>query len=64
MTDKEKGIALLYTIATSLEAFFLVAAALSEDSLIVFVLIMLAIIWGVIILASIFADDDNSIQEY
>lgn len=65
MTNREWLIAVLYTLSTAMEALFIAGVCFSESDISVIWLI-LAIVWGIIIISSLFkgSKDDDDIQEY
>lgn len=65
MTNKEWLIAVLYTLGTAMEALFIVGVCVS-DSDIAIIWLILAVVWGITIISSLFkgSKDDDDIQEY
>ena len=65
MNSREWAIAVLYTLSTAMEALFITGVCESE-SYIAVIWFLLAVIWGVTIIASLFkgGNDDDDIQEY
>lgn len=64
MTSMEWAIAVLYTLSTAMEALFIAGVCTSDNDIAVIWLI-LAIVWGTTIIASLFkGSNDNDIQEY
>lgn len=65
MTNREWAIAVLYTLSTALEALFITGVFVADSDIAVIWLI-LAVAWGIVILASLFkgTSDDDDIQEY
>lgn len=64
MNNKEWAIAVLYTLSTAMEALFIVGMCCSESDIAIIWLI-LAVVWGIVIISSLFKDsNDDDIQEY
>lgn len=65
MSNREWAIAVLYTLSTAMEALFIVGVCCSDSDIAVIWLI-LAVVWGVTIIMSLFGgyDDSDDIQEY
>lgn len=65
MNNKEWAIAVLYTLGTAMEALFIAGVCCSYSDIAVIWLI-LALVWGIVILVSLFkgGTDDDDIQEY
>lgn len=65
MNSREWAIAVLYTLSTAMEALFIAGVCCSESDIAVIWLI-LAVVWGIVILASLFkgSSNDDDIQEY
>ena len=65
MSNRERLIAVLYTLSTATEALF-IAGVCTSDSDIAVIWIILAVVWGIVIITSLFkgGNDDNDIQEY
>lgn len=63
MTNKEWAIAVLYTLGTAMEALFIIGVCVSESDIAVIWLI-LAVVWGVVIISSLFKTGNDDIQEY
>lgn len=65
MSNREWLIAVLYTLSTAAEALF-IAGVCTSDSDIAVIWIILAVVWGIVIISSLFkgGNDDNDIQEY
>ena len=65
MNNGEWAIAVLYTLSTAMEALF-IAGVCTSDSDIAIIWLILAIVWGVVIIYSLFngSDDNDDIQEY
>lgn len=65
MNSHEWAIAVLYTLSTAMEALF-IAGVCCSDSDIAIIWIILAVVWGIVILVSLFkgGTDDDGIQEY
>ncbi len=65
MSSREWVIAVVYTLATAMEALFIAGVCCSESDIAVIWLI-LAVVWGVTIIMSLFGghDDNDDIQEY
>lgn len=65
MSNREWAIALLYTLATAMEALFITGVC-TTDSDIAIIWLILAIVWGITIISSLFkgSNDDDDIQEY
>lgn len=65
MSNKEWLIAVLYMLSTAMEALF-IAGVCASDSDIAVIWIILAVVWGIVIISSLFkgGNDDNDIQEY
>lgn len=65
MSSREWAIAVLYTLSTAMEALF-IAGVCCTDTDIAVIWLLLAVIWGVTIIASLFSnhDDNDDIQEY
>lgn len=65
MSNREWAIAVLYTLSTVMEALFITGVCCSESDIAIIWLI-LAVVWGIMIVASLFkgTNDDDDIQEY
>nr|DAJ12412.1 MAG TPA: hypothetical protein [Bacteriophage sp.] len=65
MSNREWAIAVLYTLGTAMEALF-IAGVCCSDSDIAVIWLLLAVVWGIVIVASLFKGgaDDDGIQEY
>lgn len=65
MSNREWAIAVLYTLGTAMEALFITGVCCSESDIVIMWLI-LAVVWGIVIVASLFkgTNDDDDIQEY
>lgn len=65
MSSREWAIAVLYTLSTAMEALFIAGVCCSDTDIAVIWLI-LAVVWGVTIIMSLFGghDDNDDIQEY
>lgn len=65
MSNREWLIALVYTLATATEVLFIVGVC-TADSDIALIWLILAVVWGIVIISSLFkgGNDDNDIQEY
>lgn len=65
MSNREWAIAVLYTLGTAMEALF-IEGVRTSDSDIAVIWIILAVVWGIVIISSLFkgGNDDNDIQEY
>lgn len=65
MSNREWAIAVLYTLGTAMEALFITGVCCSESDIAIMWLI-LAVVWGIVIVASLFkgTNDDDDIQEY
>lgn len=64
MNNREWAIAVLYTLSTAMEALFIAGVCASESDIAVIWLI-LAVVWGIVIISSLFKDgNDDDIQEY
>lgn len=65
MSNREWAIAVLYTLSTAMEALFITGVRTSDSDIAVIWLI-LAIVWGIVIIHSLFSggNDDDDIQEY
>lgn len=65
MNSREWAIAVLYTLSTAMEALFITGVCESESDIAV-IWFLLAVLWGVTIIASLFkgGNDDDDIQEY
>lgn len=65
MNSREWAIAVLYTLGTAMEALF-IAGVCCSDSDIAVIWLLLAVVWGIVIVASLFkgGSDDDDIQEY
>lgn len=65
MSNREWAIAVLYTLSTAMEALF-IAGVCTSDSDIALVWLILAVVWGIVIIHSLFSgvSDDDGIQEY
>lgn len=64
MTNREWVIAVLYTLGTAMEALFITGVCIS-DSDIAIIWLILAVVWGIIIISSLFkGGNDDDIQEY
>lgn len=65
MTNKEWAIAVLYTLSTATEALFVTGVCVAESDIAI-IWLMLAVVWGIVILASLFKGgaDNDDIQEY
>ena len=65
MSNREWAIAVLYTLSTAMEALFITGVCFSEYDISI-IWLLLAVVWGIVILASLFkgGNDDDGIQEY
>lgn len=65
MSNREWAIAVLYTLSTATEALF-IAGVCTADTDITVIWLLLAVVWGVTIITSLFNnhDDSDDIQEY
>ena len=65
MSSREWAIAVLYTLSTAMEALFITGVCLSDSDIAVIWLI-LAVVWGVVIIHSLLVagNNDDDIQEY
>lgn len=64
MSNREWAIAVLYTLSTAMEAFFIAGVCCSESDIAV-IWLLLAVIWGIVIILSLFnGHDSDDIQEY
>ena len=65
MNNREWAIAVLYTLSTAMEALFITGVYLADSDIAV-IWLLLAVIWGIVILASLFkgGNNDDDIQEY
>lgn len=64
MNNREWLIAVLYTLSTAMEALF-IAGVCTSDSDIVVIWLLLAVVWGITIISSLFkGSNDDDIQEY
>lgn len=65
MSNREWAIAVLYTLSTAMEALFITGVC-TADSDIAVIWLILAVVWGIVIVASLFkgSKDDDDIQEY
>lgn len=65
MNNREWLIAVLYTLSTAMEALF-IAGVCTSDSDIAIIWLILAVVWGITIILSLFkgSSDDDDIQEY
>lgn len=65
MSNREWAIAVVYTLATAMEALF-IAGVCTSDSDIALVWLILTVVWGITIIHSLFSggSDDDDIQEY
>lgn len=64
MTNREWAIAVLYTLGTAMEALFITGVCAS-DSDIAIIWLILAVVWGVVIISSLFkGGNDDNIEEY
>lgn len=64
MNNREWAIAVLYTLSTAMEALFITGVCCS-DSDIALIWLILAVVWGVVIISSLFkGGNDDDIQEY
>lgn len=65
MNNREWLIAVLYTLSTAMEALF-IAGVCTSDSDIAVIWLILAVVWGVTIIMSLFGgrDDSDDVQEY
>lgn len=65
MSNREWAIAVLYTLSTAMEALFITGACCSESDIAI-VWLILAVVWGIVIIHSLFSggSDDDGIQEY
>lgn len=59
----EWAIAVLYTLATAMEALFIAGVCCSETD-IALIWLILAVVWGIVIISSLFKDGNDDIQEY
>jgi hypothetical protein len=63
MNNREWAIAVLYTLSTAMEALFITGVCCSESDIAIIWLI-LAVVWGIVIISSLFKGiDDDDIQE-
>lgn len=65
MSNREWAIAVLYTLSTAMEALFIAGVCVADDDIAIIWLI-LAVVWGVVIIHSLFTggSNDDDIQEY
>lgn len=64
MSNCEWAIAVLYTLSTAMEALFIAGVCIADFDIAV-IWLLLAVIWGVVIIASLFNyNDDDDVQEY
>lgn len=64
MSNREWAIAVLYTLSTAMEALFIAGVCCSESDIAV-IWLLLAVIWGIVIISSLFnGHDSDDIQEY
>lgn len=65
MTNREWVIAVLYTLGTAMESLYIAGVCVS-DSDIAIIWLILAVVWGITIISSLFkgSNDDDDIQEY
>lgn len=64
MSNREWVIAVLYTLATAMEALFITGVCLADSDIAVIWLI-LAVVWGITIISSLFkCGNDDDLQEY
>ena len=63
MNNGEWVIAVLYTLGTAMEALFIAGVCTSESDIAVIWLI-LAVVWGIVIIHSLFSGGSDDIQEY
>ena len=64
MNNSEWAIAVLYTLSTAMEGLFITGVCCSESDIAVIWLI-LAVVWGIVIISSLFkGSNDDDIQEY
>ena len=64
MSNREWFIAVVYTLATATEALF-IAGVWASESDIAIIWLLLAVVWGIVIVASLFkGGNDDDIQEY
>lgn len=64
MNNREWAIAVLYTLSTAMEALF-IAGVCTTDSDIAIIWLILAVVWGITIISSLFKGrNDDDIQEY
>lgn len=65
MNNREWAIAVLYTLSTAMEALF-IAGVCTSDSDIALIWLILAVVWGIVIVVSLFkgTNDDDDIHEY
>ena len=64
MSNREWAIAVLYTLSTAIEAL-LIAGVCLADSDIAVIWLILAVVWGMVIIHSLFnGGNDDDIQEY
>lgn len=64
MNNREWAIAVLYTLSTAMEALFITGVCTAESDIAI-IWLLLAVIWGVVIIASLFKyNDDDDVQEY
>lgn len=65
MSNRECAIAVLYTLSTAMEALFIAGVCVADDDIAIIWLI-LAVVWAIVIVASLFkgTNDDDDIQEY
>lgn len=65
MNNKEWLIAGVYTLATAMEALF-IAGVCTADTDTAVIWLLLAVVWGITIIMSLFGgnDDSDDVQEY
>lgn len=65
MNKREWAIAVLYTLSTAMEAIFITGACTADTDIAV-IWLLLAVVWGIVVLASLFkgGNDEDGIQEY
>lgn len=65
MNSREWLIAVLYTLSTALEALFITGVCLADSDIAV-IWLLLAVVWGIVILSSLFkgSNSDDDLQEY
>jgi hypothetical protein len=64
LNSREWAIAVLYTLGTAMEALFIAGVCVAESDIAV-IWLLLAVVWGIVILSSLFkGSNDDDIQEY